>query len=365
VKLLKLIFLCGFVFLSTGLSFVDSRPQTDAKTASTEGTKTKDAAAQTKSANDEVIPPAAPNSIFPAVVARVNGQPILGRDLEELIRQELTSIGNPEWKNLREEYRSQLINNHLTSLISTKLLYQQASANGITVTETEVQDELQKMAKNYSSDAEFNAALASQNIDRTTLEKNLFETLAMSKFVNETINKKVEVSQEELAKFYSANPAQFNHPEIVRTSHILIRPAGNTAEQDAIAKERAEALLARIKKGEDFAKLAKENSVDVSASKGGDLGFAAKEALEPEYAEAAFSLPVGGVKLVKTQYGYHIIKVTDKKKEGLAALEEVKPDLTEFLKNQKAQAELNKLLKELREKAKIEILIQSGQPENG
>ena len=165
-----------------------------------------------------------------------------------------------------------------------------------------------------------NAFLASQNTDRAALEKRLYENLTMSKYVEENVNKKVAVTQEELAKYYSSNPKEFHHPDVVRTSHILIQAAGDTPEQDANARERAEALLARIKKGEDFAKLAKENSVDSSASQGGDIGFASKESLDPDYAEAAFTLPIGGVKVVRSQYGYHVIKVIDKKREGVCLI---------------------------------------------
>jgi peptidyl-prolyl cis-trans isomerase C len=315
-----------------------------------------------QAADDESIPPAAPDAIFPAIVARVNGKAISGRDLEDVVRRELSAIGDPEWNNLREDYRGQLTLNSINVLINSSLLYQSAVAAGIKATDEEVQAEFQKIAKSFSSDAEMNAALAKQGKDRSALEKNLKETLLMSKYVDENVNKKISVSQDDLAKYYSSNPKEFTHPDIVRTSHILIPPAGDTAEQDAKARERAEALLARIKKGEDFAKLAKENSVDASASQGGDIGFAAKEALASEYAEAAFSLPVGGVKLVKTRYGYHIIKVTEKKSAGLATLDEVKDQLTEFLKNQKAQADLTKLVNQLRDKAKIEILIAAGQP---
>ena len=107
------------------------------------------------------------------------------------------------------------------------------------MTEAEVQAELDKIAKSYKSDAEMNAALASQNTDRATLEKNLYESLTMSKFIDEAINKKIVVTPEELSKFYSGNPTQFNHPDIVRISHILIQPAGDTPQQDAIAQERA------------------------------------------------------------------------------------------------------------------------------
>jgi parvulin-like peptidyl-prolyl isomerase len=317
---------------------------------------------QPKPVADEEISPAAPNAIFPAVVAKVNGKAILGKDLEELVQRELSSIGNPEWKNLREEYRGELTLRALNTLINATLLYQHAVASGTKASDAEVQAEMQKIAKTFKSDAEMNAALASQNTDRALLQKGLYESLTMSKFIEENITKKITVTPEEVAKYYSGNPSEFHHPDIVRTSHILIQPAGETSEQDAKAKERAESLLARVKKGEDFAKIAKENSVDASASQGGDIGFASKDSLAPEYAEAAFSLPVGGVQLVKTQAGYHVIKVTEKKREGLATLEETRPQLMEFLKDQKGEQEMTKLVNQLRDKGKIEILIPAGQP---
>lgn len=344
----------GLCFAQTGANAPAAQPKA--------GDSAPEQTGKPQPAENGVIPPAASNTIFPAVVAMVNGKAILGRDLEELVNQELSSMGNPEWKNLREDYRGQLTLNRLNVLINSQLLFQKAAAGGTKATDAEVQAEFEKIAKTFKSDAEMNAALASQNTDRAALEKRLSETLTISKYIEENVNKKVTVTQEELAKYYSSNPEQFNHPDIVRTSHILIQPAGESADQDAKAKERAEALLARIKKGEDFAKLAKEYSVDSSASRGGDIGFATRVALDPEYAEAAFSLPVGGIKLVKTQYGYHILKVTDKKKEGVSTLEEEKESLTEFLKREKAQAELTKLVNQLRDQGKIEILIPAGQP---
>jgi len=351
--------------LFAGLCFPQAKPKAPVAASKPAAAPAADQAAkpEQKSTDEEVIPPAAPNAIFPAIVARVNGKAILGRDLEELVRRELSSIGNPEWKNLREDYRGQLTLNLLTSLINSKLIYQKAIASGIKATDAEVQAEFQKIAKTFKSDAEMNIALAEQNTDRATLEKSLHETLTLSKYVSETIDKKITVTPDELAKYYASNPDEFKHPDIVRTSHILI-PIGDTSEQDAKAKERAEALLARIRKGEDFAKLAKENSVDASASQGGDIGFSSKDALTPEYSEAAFSLPVGGTAIVKSQYGYHVIKVTEKKKEGVSSLEEVKAQLTEFLKNQKSQAELTRLVQQLRNQAKIEYLIPAGQPLN-
>jgi parvulin-like peptidyl-prolyl isomerase len=367
VKLLIRCAVPSLILLFAGLCFPQAAPKTPAAKPKTAAPAADSAAkAQPKEASndadDEVIPPAGPHALFPAVVARVNGKPILGRDLEQVVRAQLAPIGNPEWKNLREDYRGQLTLGGLDSLINSKLLYLKAVASGFKVTDAEADAEMQKVAKNFKDDAEMNLALANQQMDRAALEKSLTQNLVISKFVDETIDKKIIVTQDEMAKYYSTHPTDFQHPDIVRTSHILIQPAGDSPEQDALAKQRAEAILARVKKGEDFAKLAKEYSVDGSASQGGDIGFAAKDNLAPEYADAAFSLPVGGVKLVKTDYGYHILKVTDRKKEGLSTLEEVKDRLATFLKDQKSQAELTKLVNKLRDEAKIEILIPAGQP---
>jgi foldase protein PrsA len=335
----------------------------------TQGAKSKPetsaapAASKPKSAAEanEVVPPAAPNALFPAVIARVNGKPILGRELESYVRSELAKIGNPEWKDLREDFQGQLTLSGVNSLINSKLLYQKALAGAIKATDEEIQTALQNYSKRYGSDAEMNEALAQQMLDRETLQKNIAQDLTISKFIDATIVKSVKITPEEVAKYYAANPTVFSHPEIVRSSQILIR-AGDTPELDVIAKQRAEGILARAKKGEDFAKLAKENSIDGSASKGGDLGFGSRKDMMPEFADAIFSMTIGEIRLIKSQYGYHVVKVTDKKKEGLSSLEDVKADLTEALKNDKAQEELTKLVNQLKDQAKVEVLIPYGQP---
>ncbi len=310
---------------------------------------------------DEEIPPVGPNAIFPAIVARIDGKPILGRDLEVIVHRELAPIGNPEWKNLREDYRGQLTLAALNVLINSRLIYQEALANGLKATDEEVQAELKKITESYNSDAELNAALADQMMDRSMLEADLHQRVAVNKYIQEKIVKNIIVTPEEVGKYYAENPEQFHHPDLVRTSHILIL-SGETAAQNSMAKQRAESLLQRVNKGEDFAKLAKEYSMDTSASRGGDIGFNSRESLSPEFGEAAFSVPMGGAKIVKSQYGYHIIKVTGKKEEGLYTLEEIREQLRTLLVNQKAQVEQTKLINQLREKANIEILIPAGQP---
>ena len=308
----------------------------------------------------EVAQPA-PGSIFPAVVAKVDGESIFGRNLEILVRRELAPIGNPEWKDLREDYRGQLTLAALNILINSELVYREAIASGMAATDEEVKAEIKKISDSFGSDAEMNAALAEQMMDRESLEEDLYRRLAANKYVENKIVKNIVVTPEEVAKYYAENPNEFQHPDMVRTSHILIL-SGETSAQNTLAKQRAESLLERVKKGEDFAKLAKEHSMDPSASRGGDIGYNTKEQLTPEFGEAAYSLAVGDAKLIKSQYGYHIVKVTDKKEAGMSTLEEINDQLKAFLVNQKSQAEQAKLINQLREKSNIEILIPAGQP---
>ena len=359
-----------FLMLFAGLCFsqsagkgpkAPSKPGAKAPAAAAKAPAAKAPAAKVppKYAGPEEIPAARPDDIFPPVVAKVNGEPILGRDLEQLVRSELNAIGNPEWKNLRGDYRAELTLNKITLLINSKLLYQKAMASGQWATDGEVQSEIQKIARSYKSEAEMNADLAGQNRTRASLEKSLFENLTTSKYVEATINKKIVVTPEEAAKYYKSNLDNFRHPDVVRTGLILIKPADGTPEQDAAARQRAESLLARVNKGEDFAKLAREYSAHISASQGGDTGFNSRDAMIPELADAAFSLPVGSAKLIPIPQGYCILKITDKKKEGLFTLEDVKQQLMEYLASQKSQDEMMKLVNQLREKAAIEILVSS------
>lgn len=159
-------------------------------------------------------------------------------------------------------------------------------------------------------------------IDAKEYEKHhpVSEAVIKSKLADADFSKKVE-------DYFKTHESEFSSPEKVKASHILIRTFGN-AEQDQKAKEKAEAVLKRLSK-EDFAKVASQVSDDPgSKSKGGDLGYFSKGQMVKEFDDAVFSLAPGKVSsLVKTQYGYHIIKVTDKKPAVTADLEKSKKEI--------------------------------------
>jgi peptidyl-prolyl cis-trans isomerase D len=157
---------------------------------------------------------------------------------------------------------------------------------------------------------------------------------------------KVVVPPGDIDKEYNNNIEQYTTPEQVRASHILLKTEG---KDDAAVKARAEELLKQARGGADFAELAKKNSEDeASAKNGGDLDYFGKGRMVPEFDAAVFAMQPGQTSdLVKTQYGYHIIKLVDKKPATTRALAEVRQQLTDQLAYQRAQAQAADLAQKL------------------
>ncbi|HVD92652.1 MAG TPA: peptidylprolyl isomerase [Vicinamibacterales bacterium] len=158
----------------------------------------------------------------------------------------------------------------------------------------------------------------------------------------EAMRQKATVTGQQIERAYNDNIQQYSTPEQVRASHILLKTEG---KDDATVKKQAQELLAKAKAGADFAELAKKNSQDdSSAVKGGDLDFFGKGKMVPEFDKAAFSMKPGEISdLVKSQFGYHIIKVTDKRPATTRTLPEVHTQIEDQLKFEQAQTAAQKL----------------------
>jgi len=158
----------------------------------------------------------------------------------------------------------------------------------------------------------------------------------------EALRLKATVTGQQIERYYNENIQQYQQPEQVRASHILLKTEG---KDDAAVKKQAEALLAQLKAGADFAELARKNSEDTgSAVKGGDLDFFGRGQMVKEFDEKAFSMQPGQMSdLVKTQFGYHIIKVTDKRAAATKTLPEVRTQIEDQLKYEQAGTAAQKL----------------------
>ncbi|WP_308637820.1 peptidylprolyl isomerase [Paenibacillus silvisoli] len=240
----------------------------------------------------------------------------------------------------------------LNNLIQDELVLQEAKKKGIVISDKDAEAEIANIKKRFPSESEFQTALQQANMTLEDLKKQIPAQLRIRKLAEQ----RVKVTDEEVKQYFEANRANFDQPAQVKASHILV---ATKAEADAIMKQ--------LKAGADFAKLAKEKSEDTgSKDAGGNLGFFGKGVMVAEFEEAAFSIKAGELGgPIQTQFGYHIIKVTDRKEAKAAKLEEEKEAIREQLMDQKVSELSPALLEELKAKAKITNTLQGKQQNKG
>jgi peptidyl-prolyl cis-trans isomerase D len=158
----------------------------------------------------------------------------------------------------------------------------------------------------------------------------------------DAIRQKISISQQDSQRYFDENRQQYATPEKVQASHILLKTAG---KDDAAVKKQADELLAKLKGGADFAETARKISEDpVSAAKGGDLGFFERPAMVKEFSDAAFALEPGQLsEVVKSQFGYHIIKTIAKQAATTSTLEQVRPQIEDAIKYERAAKEVDRV----------------------
>jgi peptidyl-prolyl cis-trans isomerase C len=196
-----------------------------------------------------------------------------------------------------------------------------------------------------------------------TLEKLRADTRAnmqITAMLQAELDAKTAVSADQVNDFYVKNPAAFQQGERVKASHILVRVQANadSAEREK-ARAKAAGILADLKAGKDFGELAKQHSDDPgSGAQGGDLGYFQRGQMVPPFEQAAFALPVGQTSdLVTSDFGFHIIRVTDRQAGRTQPLDEVKADIEEYLLGQNREQQTRVFVETLKTKGKVEIYI--------
>ncbi|MBY0011087.1 peptidylprolyl isomerase [Paenibacillus typhae] len=228
----------------------------------------------------------------------------------------------------------------LQNLITTTLVDQEAKKANITVTDEDINAEIEDLKTQFGGEDALNSALAQSSM---TLD-DLKAQMPLQVEIRKLLEPKVTVTDEDIKTYFNDNKATFNQEEEVQASHILVA-----------TKEEADAIVKQLKDGADFATLAQEKSSDTgSKDKGGDLGFFKKGDMVTEFSDAAFALKVGETSgAVKTDYGYHVIKVTDRKEAHEYTLEEKKEEIKKTLISQKVSEMSSTWLQDLTTNAKI------------
>lgn len=238
----------------------------------------------------------------------------------------------------------------LDILIGGELLYQASVDKKVQISKEEIQNEMDKVSKLFPETDSFKNTFTEEDIKRK---------IAIEKFITQEFSDTTIISDEEGTKYYKDNLDDFTKPEQVMASHILINvPIGMTVELKAKALEKIEDIQRQLTEGADFAELAKQYSEDSTAQNGGSLGYFMRGQMVEEVEKAAFTTDPGKISdIVETDFGYHIIKVLDKKPMVIIAYEEISDKLKAYLKQQKVQKAVDSFIKDQRKSAAIEIII--------
>jgi peptidyl-prolyl cis-trans isomerase C len=298
--------------------------------------------------------PLSPDKI-PAVVAKVNGASIHKDELLKTAEQVHTQM-MPNAPQTADFYRKVLDN-----LVARELLLQEAKATGITASEAEVNKQVSELKGRFPSPEKFQEELKKEGMTEAELTQRARDAFVLQKLVETKVVQDVKVSDQEAKAFYDQNQKQMERPERVHARHILIAVAKDaTAEQKQQARTKAEGILAKVKAGGDFAKLAQESSDDPgSKSRGGDLGWFSRGQMVQPFDTAAFALkkPNDLAPVVETNFGFHVIQLVEHQDAGLTPFADVKERITEFLKQKQQQEKVQDHIKALRAKGKVEVFI--------
>lgn len=240
--------------------------------------------------------------------------------------------------------REELQRSYLVQLIDRELIHGEARRLGITVTEEDIETALQSYRQDYPG-AAFETMLQERGLTLPAWRDELKESLIMEKLLDEAVYSRVEISDMEVAAYYEVNRAQFDRPAQVRARQIVVASEAEGQE-----------VLALLRQGRPFAEVAQEYSLSPDAEQGGDLGFFARGEMPPEFDAVVFDLPVNRLsELVKSEYGYHIFLVEEKRKAARLKQKDVEGEIRTLLEGQKKEEVYLDWLQELRSKAAISV----------
>lgn len=277
-----------------------------------------------------------------AVAATVNGEVIYASALSGEVTAIALQYGIDVKSKEGEKQRGEITRVVLDQMIEQRLILQKARQVNALATDAQIDAQLAEIKRNFPSEADFQGALAQRGLTVNALRDRLRTNLTVQNLVGKVTS--VSVTDAEVERYFRQHRREYDQPEQVRASHILL-------ESDAEARF----VLARLRRGDKFEDLARQYSKDPgSKEQSGDLGFVSRGQLVGEFEKAAFTLRPGQVSgIVKTQFGYHLIKVTGRKDPQPANLAQVRDQIRAQLLSKKREAAFQAWLKRIKAQAKI------------
>lgn len=293
------------------------------------------------------------------VVARVNGKPVYEDQLTPEVKKGLKKFKKYGMRKDSPEMEKRLQKKALGRVIDYELIAQESRKLKIKDVDKKVEEKLQALKNKYQTEERLNNYLKMKGLTTEELKINFNKRIYMDEYLKIKGISDPDIPEKNIREFYDDNPKNYHREEAVKVSHILIKVDEKaTHEEEKKARQKAEQLRKDILGGKDFAEIAKEHSECNSASGGGGLGYINKGYMPEEFEKIAFSLDKDVVsEPVKTKFGYHIIKVSEKSPEGITPYEEVRDFIKKFLQEGETKKKLAAHTAELKKKAKIEVFL--------
>jgi peptidyl-prolyl cis-trans isomerase C len=219
-----------------------------------------------------------------------------------------------------------------------------------------IDKQIQQISSRFPDPEKFKEQLSAMGISEEKLRDEIGASLRIEKLLESKSGKKEEVSEDDIKDFYQTHPENFEMPERIQASHILIKiDPGDTPEVKEQKRQKLSDIREQIENGADFAQMAREYSDCPSKSRGGDLGVFERGRMVKPFEDAAFQLKVGEVSdIVETQFGLHLIKLTDRQEGQVMPLDNAREKIIYYLNRQKHEDAISDYLTDLRSKAKID-----------
>ena len=299
--------------------------------------------------------------IYPGDAARVNGQAISYQRFHGFYVEYRNSKGvavgaRGDQLGLLTRLRQEAMD----QIIDQTVVAQAADEAGIEVSAEEVEAEIAELRSVFDSDEAFRIRLESEGFTEDSFRLHIERMIAAQRYLDRIRQQASDVNDAELQRYYHDNEDRLTFPEQVRVRHILLTwKLLGTLDDRAAIREQMEPILARARRGEDFAELAREFTNDAATrNAGGDTGFFHRGQMTPAFEEVAFQLTPGEISdPVETPYGVHIIRLEGRRDAYLLPFSEVREKLREHVRNERSKQAVNAEIDRLRAAADIEILI--------
>lgn len=289
------------------------------------------------------------------LVITVDGQDITHGDIMQATQMRMMQLSRQVPPQQLSQLYPQVYQEMSEMLIANILLTQAAEKSSLVVSDEAMAEEIAQIETNMPEGKTLEGMLAENEVDMDEWKEDLRKQMLVGKLVEEKTADVEETTIAEAGDFYQENIDSFTIPEAVAASHILLSfTPEDTDETKAKKKEDLADLREQILAGGSFEELATEHSDCPSSERGGTLPPFTRGQMVPPFEEAAFALPVGDIsEVVETQFGIHLIKVTDHQDEGVRSLAEVKDQLEAYLTAQKKQEALMEYIAQLKENAEV------------